>query len=84
MEIMLIGNKSDLEHRRQVTKEEGEAFAKEHGLVFFFFGDLSENCCQSGGGLDCIELIWLCWWVGVVELMILLGFVVFVLIKVIC
>jgi Ras-related protein Rab-2A len=34
MVIMLIGNKSDLEHRRQVSKEEGEAFAEEHGLVF--------------------------------------------------
>lgn len=35
MTIMLIGNKNDLEHRRQVSKEEGEAFAKEHGLIFF-------------------------------------------------
>jgi Ras-related protein Rab-2A len=34
MTIMLIGNKSDLSHRRQVTPEEGEAFAREHGLVF--------------------------------------------------
>lgn len=34
MVIMLIGNKSDLEHRRQVSKEEGEAFAQENGLVF--------------------------------------------------
>jgi len=34
MVIMLIGNKSDLDHRRQVTKEEGEKFAKEHGLIF--------------------------------------------------
>jgi Ras family len=34
MVIMLIGNKSDLESRREVKKEEGEAFAREHGLVF--------------------------------------------------
>lgn len=34
MTIMLIGNKSDLNHRRAVTYEEGEQFAKEHGLVF--------------------------------------------------
>lgn len=34
MVIMLIGNKSDLEHRRQVSKEEGEKFAKEHNLIF--------------------------------------------------
>jgi len=32
--IMLIGNKCDLENKRQVTKEEGEAFAKEHSLLF--------------------------------------------------
>lgn len=31
---MLIGNKSDLEHRRAVSYAEGEAFAREHGLVF--------------------------------------------------
>ena len=31
---MLIGNKGDLEARREVKKEEGEAFAREHGLVF--------------------------------------------------
>merc|ERR1712029_224206 len=31
---MLIGNKSDLEARRDVKREEGEAFAREHGLVF--------------------------------------------------
>ena len=34
MTIMLIGNKSDLDTRRQVSLEEGERFAKEHNLVF--------------------------------------------------
>jgi Ras-related protein Rab-2A len=34
MTIMLIGNKCDLTHRRAVTTEEGEQFAKEHGLIF--------------------------------------------------
>lgn len=34
MTIMLIGNKNDLEHRRQVSIEEGEAFAQKHGLMF--------------------------------------------------
>lgn len=34
MVIMLIGNKSDLEHRRAVSKEEGQAFADENGLIF--------------------------------------------------
>ncbi|KAG5407743.1 hypothetical protein IGI04_013862 [Brassica rapa subsp. trilocularis] len=31
---MLIGNKCDLPHKRAVSKEEGEQFAKEHGLLF--------------------------------------------------
>jgi len=31
---MLVGNKSDLSHRRAVSKEEGEQFAKENGLLF--------------------------------------------------
>lgn len=34
MTIMLVGNKSDLSHRRAVSKEEGEMFAKENGLLF--------------------------------------------------
>lgn len=34
MTIMLVGNKSDLSHRRAVSKEEGEQFAKENGLLF--------------------------------------------------
>jgi len=32
--IMLVGNKSDLETKREVSKEEGEAFAKKHDLFF--------------------------------------------------
>merc|ERR1711998_623782 len=34
MVIMLIGNKSDLTHRRAVSTEEGEAFAEKNGLTF--------------------------------------------------
>mmetsp|Transcript_36365 Transcript_36365/g.88826 ORF Transcript_36365/g.88826 Transcript_36365/m.88826 type:complete len:212 (-) Transcript_36365:73-708(-) len=34
MTIILVGNKSDLEHRREVSRESGEQFAKEHGLLF--------------------------------------------------
>uniref|UniRef100_A0A5F8G7X3 RAB2A, member RAS oncogene family n=1 Tax=Monodelphis domestica TaxID=13616 RepID=A0A5F8G7X3_MONDO len=34
MVVTLIGNKSDLETRQEVKKEEGEAFAREHGLIF--------------------------------------------------
>ncbi|CCW70686.1 unnamed protein product [Phytomonas sp. Hart1] len=32
--IMLIGNKYDLEGERQVSREEGEAFARKNGLLF--------------------------------------------------
>ncbi|KAI3920490.1 hypothetical protein MKX01_000829 [Papaver californicum] len=34
MTIMLIGNKCDLAHRRAVSTEEGEQFAKDNGLIF--------------------------------------------------
>ncbi|PIA51548.1 hypothetical protein AQUCO_01100419v1 [Aquilegia coerulea] len=34
MAITLIGNKCDLSHRRAVSREEGEQFAKENGLIF--------------------------------------------------
>lgn len=32
--IMLIGNKSDLENKRSVSKEEGQEFANKNGLTF--------------------------------------------------
>ena len=35
MQIILIGNKVDLESERQVSTEEGETFAKKHNLIFF-------------------------------------------------
>jgi GTPase SAR1 family protein len=31
---MLIGNKSDLDHRRAVSYKEGEQFAEQNGLIF--------------------------------------------------
>ncbi|XP_044352049.1 ras-related protein Rab-2-A-like [Triticum aestivum] len=34
MTIMLIGNKCDLSHSHAVSYEEGERFAKDHGLLF--------------------------------------------------
>jgi Ras-related protein Rab-2A len=34
MEILLVGNKNDLENDRQVALQEGAAFAKENGLQF--------------------------------------------------
>eukprot|EP00931_Biecheleriopsis_adriatica_P054606 TRINITY_DN32148_c0_g1_i1.p1 TRINITY_DN32148_c0_g1~~TRINITY_DN32148_c0_g1_i1.p1 ORF type:complete len:215 (+),score=36.42 TRINITY_DN32148_c0_g1_i1:32-646(+) len=32
--VMLVGNKQDLQNRRQVTYEEGAAFARAHGIGF--------------------------------------------------
>lgn len=40
---MLIGNKSDLEEKRQVSKEEGERFAKEHDLFFLETSAKTDN-----------------------------------------
>eukprot|EP01083_Nonionella_stella_P296069 1005903_1 len=34
MTVMLVGNKCDLEHLRQVSTEEGQRFAQENGLLF--------------------------------------------------
>jgi Ras-related protein Rab-2A len=34
MTVMLVGNKCDLEHLRQVSTDEGQKFAKEMGLLF--------------------------------------------------
>eukprot|EP01138_Halocafeteria_seosinensis_P006565 gb/GECG01006711.1/.p1 GENE.gb/GECG01006711.1/~~gb/GECG01006711.1/.p1 ORF type:complete len:212 (+),score=22.95 gb/GECG01006711.1/:1-636(+) len=34
MVVMLIGNKSDLDHRRQVSYQEGEEFARNNNLLF--------------------------------------------------
>lgn len=32
--IILIGNKKDMENKRQISYEEGESLAREHGLMF--------------------------------------------------
>ena len=41
--IYLIGNKSDLEDKRQVTYEEGKQYADENNLVFFETSALNGN-----------------------------------------
>ena len=35
--IIIVGNKIDLEDEREVTKSEGEELAKKFGVKFFFF-----------------------------------------------
>ncbi|EPY31614.1 Rab family, other [Strigomonas culicis] len=44
--IMLIGNKSDLDSKRQVSKEDGQSFADKHGLVFM------ETSAKSAENVD--------------------------------
>jgi len=45
----LIGNKKDLEYERQVSKEEGEKFAKENNIDFFI-----ETSAKTGENLKAI------------------------------
>jgi len=44
--IALCGNKTDLEARRQVTKEEAQKYAEEEGLLWF------ETSAKSGTGVS--------------------------------
>lgn len=53
MTIMLIGNKSDLEHRRAVTTKEGEIFASENGLVFL------ETSAKSASNVETVCILFL-------------------------
>ena len=46
MTIMLIGNKSDLEHHRAVSRKEGEAFAAENGMLFM------ETSAKNGANIE--------------------------------
>lgn len=46
MTIVLIGNKSDLARKRAVSTEEGEQFAKDHGLMFM------EASARSGENVE--------------------------------
>ena len=59
MTIMLIGNKCDLDARRQVSTEEGERFAKENGLIFM------ETSAKTAFNVEEVSLnkIILCEWI---------------------
>lgn len=46
--ILLVGNKADLETKRQVSTSMGETFAKEHGLLF------TETCAKSPEQVDAL------------------------------
>lgn len=51
MTIMLIGNKSDLEHRRAVSTKEGELFAQENNLVFL------ETSAKSAANVETVNAL---------------------------
>jgi GTPase SAR1 family protein len=48
LSMILIGNKSDREDRRAVSREDGEAFAQEHGLSFL------EVSAKSGENVELV------------------------------
>ena len=43
---MLIGNKSDIDSKRQVSREEGEKFARDNGLFFM------ETSAKAGANVE--------------------------------
>lgn len=49
MTIMLIGNKSDLEHRRAVSTKEGEVFAQQNNLIFL------ETSAKSAANVELVS-----------------------------
>ena len=55
--IYLIGNKSDLEDKRQVTEEEGREFAEENNLVFFETSALNGNNIEEIFTQSATELV---------------------------
>lgn len=46
IEVALVGNKTDLEQRREVTTEDGEKFAKKNGFIF------TETSALNGNGVN--------------------------------
>ncbi|KNH07848.1 hypothetical protein XU18_1525 [Perkinsela sp. CCAP 1560/4] len=46
--LTLIGNKCDLEEKRQISREEGEAFAKQNNLLFY------ETSAKSATNVDTV------------------------------
>ena len=55
--IYLIGNKSDLEDKRQVTFEEGKQYAEENNLVFFETSALNGNNIEEIFTQSATELV---------------------------
>ena len=69
MTIMLIGNKSDLEHRRAVSTKEGELFAQENGLVFM------ETSAKTAANVETVsDFDWLSFFTKVDIVFYIIGF----------
>ena len=52
IKIILIGNKTDLEDKRVITKEEGASFALENGLIF-----METSCLKNENVYEAFESI---------------------------
>lgn len=67
VEKMILGNKCDMQDKRVVTKDRGEAIAREHGIRFMetsakaninierAFSELAEGILDATSGKDSIE-----------------------------
>ena len=45
--LMLVGNKADLESKRQISRAEGKAFADLHGMLFVELSAKNEKLVES-------------------------------------
>ena len=52
IKIILLGNKTDLEEKREVPSEEGAIFAAENGYMF-----METSCLQNKYVADCFETL---------------------------
>jgi GTPase SAR1 family protein len=62
MAIILIGNKVDLEHKREVSYEEGKKFADDNGIIFLglFMPSNRVGSCDIQDPLKAFLTIFLC------------------------
>lgn len=52
--IILIGNKSDIDTKRQVSREDGEKFARDNGLFFM------ETSAKAGANVEEVRTMPIC------------------------
>ena len=54
--IILLGNKCDLESKRQVSYEEGRSFARQHGMIFAETSALNSQVVEEAFTNACKEI----------------------------